>query len=786
MHITNDFFLLIWQEDAKSLYSSSGDINAFLNNALKSDYESFCDYSSIVLITSASNMEEFAKLQEAKNAVTFLAGIEEWDKKTVQYVQKELLFFLNKSGNLKLNKAIEKRLDRLRKEEVIGYEKTRKLISLLALIEAKREEIKPLHVIKAKQGNNYYENSINILNTAIENLKSIIEDEKLDTRLSLIPEKLKEQKFSIGVTGVMNAGKSTMLNALLKEEILGTSVIPETANLSIIKYAKTPSAKVNFWNKKEWEDIEKSSLTLESIKPFIEETKKHFNDDLSSYIRDEGRSEEIKIDELPSYTSAEHSGKKCNLVKSVELYSDIKFVENGVEIVDTPGLDDPVIQREEITKNYLLECDLMLHLMNVNQSATAKDIEFIIDTLLYQNIARLLVVITRIDTVSQDELQEVIEYTKSSIKTQLESLNKQNEFDNIIDKIDFMPIAGKMALLHRIGKKEDAISAGYDLEKTGILNLESYLSDILFGDNSQKANLIIEANKKELISIINMSQNSLHVEKNLLGKSASEIEHEYEKYQLEIVEIKEKIEKLNSSIKDEKETLTNYFSTLENISKNKMTSLKSIAKRRVVDDVSYELRKNKTKPKESRISYIIETAIKDGFIDLLRDYRYQFQKKIENSFEKIGRDFEDFLQESSTKKDAKEFFERHFSDLNLVNSNAILIKQVNTAIKSHPKKDIEGLDSKLEIYFSEALNDLYDKFSKKAIVINQELVDDFVSQCNAPLAKIEFDMSSKEETLNIAKKRVENKSFDANMRLEDIEQKLSFLEKVDKDLGGLR
>ena len=55
----------------------------------------------------------------------------------------------------------------------------------------------------------------------------------------------------------------------------------------------------------------------------------------------------------------------------------LKFVQNGVEIVDTPGLDDPVIQREEITKSYLLECDLMIHLMNVNQSATQKDIEFI-------------------------------------------------------------------------------------------------------------------------------------------------------------------------------------------------------------------------------------------------------------------------------------------------------------------------------------------------------------------------------------------------------------------------
>ena len=38
-----------------------------------------------------------------------------------------------------------------------------------------------------------------------------------------------------------------------------------------------------------------------------------------------------------------------------------------------------------------------------------------------------------------------------------------------------------------------------------------------------------------------MNNNSLHVEKDLLGKSASEIANEYEKYQKEIVGIKNQI-----------------------------------------------------------------------------------------------------------------------------------------------------------------------------------------------------------------------------------------------------
>ncbi|WP_294961285.1 dynamin family protein [Sulfurimonas sp.] len=785
MHIINDFFLLTWEEDAKQIFSSFGDIKTFLTSTLDSNQETFCDYASILLIVTPLNIDNFSTISEAREAMEFLVGLEEWDKQSVQYIQKELLFFLSSNGNIELNQEIEQRLDILRKENIIGYETSRRLISLLALIESKEEKIKPIHVIKAESGSNFFESAINSLCTAVDNLKNAVEDESLNERLSIIPQKIRNEKFSIGITGVMNAGKSTLLNALLGKEILGTSVVPETANLSIIKHAKTPSAKVNFWTTKEWQNIEKSALTLESMKPFVQETKKYFKDNLESFITEDGFSAEINIDELPSYTSAEHSDKKCNLVKSVELYTDLKFVQNGVEIVDTPGLDDPVIQREEITKGYLFECDLMCHLMNVNQSATQKDIEFIVDTLLYQSIARLLIVITRIDTVSTKELDEVIEYTKSSIKTKLQSLNKEAQFNSIIDKIDFIPIAGKMALMHRIGEGEEATRLGYPIEKTGISNIENYLSDVLFGDNSQKAQLVIESNTKELVGIANISKNTLQIEKDLLGKSASEIENEYNKYQEDIVEIKTKITKLNQDIDQAKDELISYFSTLKNISKNKMISLKTVVKRRVIDDVSYELRKNKTKPQESRIASIIETGIKDGFIDMLRDYRYQFQKRMQDSFEKIQRDFEGFIDSNNNTEDAKEFFQKHFSDLNLVNSNLILIEQVNAAIKSASKKDIEGIDKKCEAFFIQAFDELYSKFDDKAQKINIDLVNQFELTCKKPLKEIEFEMQTKEENINKAKQRVQDKSFDTSKRLSIIEQKVMLIDKVKDDLTYL-
>ncbi len=241
----------------------------------------------------------------------------------------------------------------------------------------------------------------------IEELKEIFNKQDLKQELEDTINYINSQKFSIGITGVMNAGKSTMLNALMGKEILGSAVVPETANLTIVKYDKDPSANVFYWNKEEWNKIENSANEIESIKDFVNETKSLFKDELDNYIKDDTRSDKVDIENLASFTSAEASGKRCNLVKYVELKSDLNFLKDGIEIVDTPGLDDPVIQREEITKEYLSNCDMMLHLMNVSQSATLKDVEFIVDALLYQNISKLLIVITRADTVSKEELEEV-------------------------------------------------------------------------------------------------------------------------------------------------------------------------------------------------------------------------------------------------------------------------------------------------------------------------------------------------------------------------------------------
>ncbi len=786
MHILNDFFLLNWNEQAKLIEDLPQKFSKHIYNC--ENFDNFCDSASILLIINSENAEKMLELKESK---TVFNGIFEGivlERCLILQAQKELLNFLIEKGDSELNKNIKARLEILRKEGIITYFVSQRLITLLSLIKEKREKNQEIELHKAKRDKNGYKNLKNIIKTAVENLKLILESPSQIERLDQLTKKFDEQRFSIGVTGVMNSGKSTMLNALLQKEILGTATVPETANLTLLKYSRTEFARVNFWKKSEFERIEKSAQNSEKIRKFIEETKKHFADELGKYITKSGNSKEIAIDELVYYTSAQKSDKRANLVKSVELYSNLKFLKDSVEIVDTPGLDDPIIQREEITLEYLKDCDLMCHLMNVNQAATKKDVDFIINSILYQNIARILIVITRIDTVSKSELQEVLEYVKSSIKKRLKNLNKSNQIDTVINKLEFLPLSAKMALLHRLGKGEEALKKGYSLQKSGILEFEAYLEKILFGDNSPKIRLLTDSFLSELSMIIDNALKNYESEKELLHKSSAQVLQEADKFEKEKKEIISYLEKLDLTIKIKEEELKEYIKTLQRYVNDKLEDLTQTVNTRVIDDISYELRKNKRLPKKERIEYIVDIGLKDGLIDLVRDYRYQFQKRLSRSFEELSVKLGDFIVENSDdfEFDTKEFFDKNFKSFISFTQRETLISGIENIVEKYGKKDLQTTQSKLMQILKNEIEEIKLDIDEKLEIINQEILKEFVTFTKKPLNKIKEEIESKDMRISKALEMLDKSSYHKQSRLSEIDAKLKALKELKSELESIK
>ena len=93
----------------------------------------------------------------------------------------------------------------------------------------------------------------------------------------------------------------------------------------------------------------------------------------------------------------------------------MELLKNNVCIIDTPGIDDAVVLREQITTNFMRECDLLAHLMNASQSATQKDAHFLRSCLENSHIVRVAIVLTHADTLNAKELHDTLSYTKKRL-----------------------------------------------------------------------------------------------------------------------------------------------------------------------------------------------------------------------------------------------------------------------------------------------------------------------------------------------------------------------------------
>lgn len=85
---------------------------------------------------------------------------------------------------------------------------------------------------------------------------AVITTEELEKTLKEM--QAKDRDLKVGIIGRVKAGKSSLLNALIFEgvEILPKAATPMTASLTILKYANTLSAEVEFYSPKDIAELE--------------------------------------------------------------------------------------------------------------------------------------------------------------------------------------------------------------------------------------------------------------------------------------------------------------------------------------------------------------------------------------------------------------------------------------------------------------------------------------------------------------------------------------------------
>lgn len=283
-----------------------------------------------------------------------------------------------------------------------------------------------------------------------------------DDRVTAMNDKLDNDILTIGVIGQMKCGKSTFLNSFVFEDtVLPAATTPMTAALSIITYGAEKKIVAEFYTTDEWteqtmqasrslEDAEGDSLEESKIKAAKELVGKSskLGESLSNYL---GKSKEDSFENLEEYVGAD--GKYVSITKAVKVYYPKEYLK-GVEVVDTPGFNDPIVSREERTKEFLKKADVVLMMLYAGRPFDATDRDILFKNVAECGIGKVLVGINKYDipycsAVNPEDENQIKAYVKSEInKACRETYN--SILSQILEEVEPIPLSAEMALLSEL------------------------------------------------------------------------------------------------------------------------------------------------------------------------------------------------------------------------------------------------------------------------------------------------------------------------------------------------
>ena len=549
--------------------------------------------------------------------------------------------------------------------------------------------------------------------------------------------------LKIGIIGRVKAGKSSLLNSLLfkGESILPKAATPMTAALTVISYGDEFGAEVEFYSSSDIEIIKKEAfdyktrfksifsakynklkekgkikdeeeLKAKATKQAKNEMKENIKLTASfeqyQQMEQSGLLEKIKaqsqriqaesMDELKNslgeYVGA--TGKYMPFTKSIHIQLPVESLKE-LEIIDTPGINDPVVSREERTRKLLKSCDVIYVVSPAGQFISEEDKELMDRISSREGVNEVFVIASQVDNQlfgsekekCNSELPRVLKSVGEILDEHLVSTIKKLKEDNpeVGDVFDKLLEGNKVFLTSGISHSIKMLFHNKEKWDEGMEHVWNNLKEE-YSDYFSEDDFTLTENSLDTLSNISQIEGTISVVK---GEKEKILEEKKEKFlnsklnnlrnykESLLLKIDEKIEYLQKANLDElrkqkikieknrenlKETISEVYEeaidVLEENTRENTSLYLNKEQRRISDTISgSEGTKTEEYTKKSKgfwsgvsrffgtggyetgyktINTLYVTGIRNGLEELTRDIQFNLQKKVNIVFKSFKKE----------------------------------------------------------------------------------------------------------------------------------------------------
>jgi len=267
------------------------------------------------------------------------------------------------------------------------------------------------------------------------------------------------------VLGLFKRGKSTLINALIGEQIAPVAITPLTAIITFFQYSDTRKVEIVFENN-------------------------------STQI--------VPVSNIAAYVSEDLNPENMLKVKQVNVWVPAVILKNLV-LVDTPGLGSLHENNSETTVSFIPKIDAALFVLSADLPMSKADGEFLKS--ISNRVPKLIFLLNKKDLLNAEELEQLRAFN-------IKSIAKQTGAN--ISSIDLLPLSAKQYLAS--SSEELRFESGITGLKNKLLKLEG----------AEANNLIQEAATKRIQAVVNQNIQLLNLQLRAYHTPIKDIEAQME------------------------------------------------------------------------------------------------------------------------------------------------------------------------------------------------------------------------------------------------------------------